>query len=588
MSSSLSSVTSYESTQSLIFTDTTSIPQVIQDSSFVFTEELTSRGVGVGVAPAPASTVTPSASSKKKHAGKTTKSAMSNEKNYPLAFADLQTSYVPLLPLLSTPCSYRDASWRLILAYKTIHLTCHLDPMATFGKQLDLLQDWARDIYLDFSSIKNVLGTSCVLKLAESYLQSDGFPRCLCSIWLSESPHLAAPYHAAPPRLIHPHTRQKVHSTVDIPVDVKPAEATVSEDGTELIINWAHTSTQQSSIPWPSTTSFPIDFLERQANPKAVRTYHNDVSPVPWAESTLSDVKSLHLEYDDIMTTDAGLLAACRQLVTYGILFVHNIPSQQTTHATASVPRLAERFGRIRETFYGRLWDVQSRGADSRNVAYTDLDLGLHIDLQYFESPPRYQILHMLRCRGVIGGESIFSDAFRAAYAVAKDDREAFDTLVTEPVAFHYENDGHHLYREHPTIQLAPPGSHTFKGKDEPVIQHINYSPPFQAPLPLRTAQNPKFLPSLKKFAKELTAREALFEYKMEEGTAVIFDNRRVLHGRREFINTSTKEWHEVRKQGAKGVEEVGVRWIKGCYIEAEGVLDRLNTLTGRTSSGSQ
>lgn len=184
----------------------------------------------------------------------------------------------------------------------------------------------------------------------------------------------------------------------------------------------------------------------------------------------------------------------------------------------------------------------------------------------------------MLRNRGVTGGASIFSDAFHAAYALHKADPEAFNTLCTEPVAFHYMNDGHHLYREHPTIQIASPGSHAYN-PHHPVVEHINYSPPFQAPLPLSTARNPKFLPALKQFASFLASDEALFEYRLEEGTAVIFDNRRVLHGRREFMNTSTKEWNKVDENAE------GTRWLKGCYIEAEGILDRLNTLRDRQQS---
>jgi len=55
----------------------------------------------------------------------------------------------------------------------------------------------------------------------------------------------------------------------------------------------------------------------------------------------------------------------------------------------------------------------------------------------------------MLRNRGVTGGASMFSDGLRAAYALKEIDREAFDTLCAEPVAFHYINDGHRLYQEH-------------------------------------------------------------------------------------------------------------------------------------------
>src|ERR1700730_13294871 len=38
------------------------------------------------------------------------------------------------------------------------------------------------------------------------------------------------------PQLIHPHTRQKIHKSVDIPIDVKPTDAHISIDGTKFIL----------------------------------------------------------------------------------------------------------------------------------------------------------------------------------------------------------------------------------------------------------------------------------------------------------------------------------------------------------------
>lgn len=379
------------------------------------------------------------------------------------------------------------------------------------------------------------------------------------------------------PQLVHPHTRQKIHKSVDIPSNVKPTDAHMSIDGKEVILKWNDEYLADGLFQWPKSTSFSIDFLRRHADPNEVRAYHHDVSPVLWTRGTLGRSNRLYLEYDNVMNTDDGLLRAVSQLTSYGILFVSGVPSENTSDETAELPKLAERFSPIRDTFYGRTWDVMSRGADSRNAAYTDLDLGLHIDLEYFEHPPRYQILHMLRNRGVTGGASIFSDGLRAAYALKEVDREAFDTLCAEPVAFHYINDGHHLYQEHPTIQLASPGSRGYDSKrGQPAVQYINYSPPFQAPLPLATARNPRFIPALKKFANLLSSDEGLFGCSLEEGTAVIFENRRVLHGRRQFVNASKTRWDQV------GEAEEGIRWLKGCYIEADGIFDRLNILSDR------
>ena len=46
--------------------------------------------------------------------------------------------------------------------------------------------------------------------------------------------------------------------------------------------------------------------------------------------------------------------------------------------------------------------------------SYTSLNLGHHMDLLYFESPPGLQFLHSLQ-NSTTGGESVFSDSFRAA-----------------------------------------------------------------------------------------------------------------------------------------------------------------------------
>ena len=186
---------------------------------------------------------------------------------------------------------------------------------------------------------------------------------------------------------------------------------------------------------------------------------------------------------------------------------------------------------------------------------------------RYFQHPPRYQILHCLRNR-VAGGTSIFVDAAYVASKLRAEDPGAFQVLATTPVAFHYINDGHHLHYSHPTIQLSrfpsPSGQHE--------IEFINYSPPFQAPLAVNTPSS--FYSALGKFAKMLEDPVVRFEYLLNEGDAVLFDNRRVLHARTAFT-----------EREAERSEEETNRWLKGCYLEADAVLDRGRVL--RTEMGA-
>ncbi|KAG8840074.1 hypothetical protein FRB91_006560 [Serendipita sp. 411] len=202
------------------------------------------------------------------------------------------------------------------------------------------------------------------------------------------------------------------------------------------------------------------------------------------------------------------------------------------------------------------------------------------MDLLYFQHPPRYQILHCLRNR-VKGGTSVFVDAFKAAEQLHSSSPEAFECLSNTPVDFHYINDGHHLHQSHPTIQLTPSYKHTLGSTTNsvPEISHVNYSPPFQAPLPITTP--PAFYPSLAKFAEILRRPENRFEYLLKEGDAVLFDNRRVLHARTEFRDWEKGEQPKGSLVAAQGETS---RWLKGCYLEADAVWDRMRVLATKQS----
>jgi gamma-butyrobetaine dioxygenase len=161
----------------------------------------------------------------------------------------------------------------------------------------------------------------------------------------------------------------------------------------------------------------------------------------------------------------------------------------------------------------------------------------------------------------VTGGESIFVDSFRAAETLHKEDPAAFKTLSETDVKFWYINDGHHLHHNHKTIVVDG-----FLPDGRPKVTYVNYSPPFQAPLPLHTAK--EFYPALQKFAALLRNPSSRWEYLMKESDLVFFDNRRVLHARRAFSATGAGDSREPN------------RWLKGCYVEADPIWDRLRVLS--------
>ncbi|PCH36933.1 gamma-butyrobetaine hydroxylase [Wolfiporia cocos MD-104 SS10] len=353
------------------------------------------------------------------------------------------------------------------------------------------------------------------------------------------------------PQCVHPSTRQKLHRTSDIPEDIHPAADGVrfAEGGMRILWSSGHDS------------HYTREFLERYSLQQQLRAFHRDVDLEYWDVAELKAAHNLYLPYSSLQAP-SGLLAAITQLTRYGLLFVTNVPNEKTSDTECELRRLAARFGELRETFYGTTWDVKNV-RNSRNVAYTNIDLGLHMDLLYFQHPPRFQILHCLRNR-VVGGTSIFVDAFHAASKLRAADPAAFQTLAETPVAFHYINDGHHLHYAHPTIQLAALPSPGADPRAPRPIAHVNYSPPFQAPLPLDTPA--AFYPALARFVALLEDPAAQYEYTLREGDAVLFDNRRVLHARTAFTD---------REDPGDGGADATNRWLKGCYLEADAVLDR-------------
>lgn len=358
-------------------------------------------------------------------------------------------------------------------------------------------------------------------------------------------PELRADYHFSWLRdscqcssCVHPSTRQKLHRSTDF-IGVEPVSIEASDGG--LSIEWAN----------KHKSFYDREFLARYASPSSRSASNLDVKPEPWTSEYFKNVPSV--PYSAIEAPEV-LLEVYKQLIRSGLVFFQGVPTEETSDKTCELRRLATRLSQIRSTFYGETWDVRAIH-NSKNIAYTNLNLGLHMDLLYFKEPPRYQILHCLRNR-VRGGHSIFVDALNAA---SKLEKSTFETLATTPVPFHYINDGHHLHHSHTTI-VCSPGS----GDQVRDIKSINYSPPFQAPLFTDTAE--EFFIALREFERHLEDPSNLYTRLLKEGDAVIFDNRRVLHGRTAFESMDAKEGETDR-------------WLKGCYLEEDPVLDKLRVL---------
>uniref|UniRef100_V5EXH4 Protoheme IX farnesyltransferase, mitochondrial n=1 Tax=Kalmanozyma brasiliensis (strain GHG001) TaxID=1365824 RepID=V5EXH4_KALBG len=427
---------------------------------------------------------------------------------------------------------------------------------------------------------------------------------------------------------VHPSNRQKLFHTSDVPLDVAlldpshPPKIVTSGDEPALRLTFAkeHAVVNAFTVTFgevkqadaPHVSDYPIPFLLRHAIDTFYADTHMDVMAVSegWAAKDLTHFKTKPWSPDAPLSADAlasgavarparipwdairpdeassndadrtkALYALTEAVVRDGFAFVTRLPTDTTSTEegpqSARLRDLANTMGELRNTFYGLLWDVQSK-ADARNIAYTNLDLGLHMDLLYFQNPPRFQFLHMLRNK-VRGGASIFVDSFKVAERMYEEDRELWEVLTKVPVGFHYVNDGRHYRFTHPTFELAHDteghAGGPLAGTSMPRLSAVNYSPPFQSPIPLHptehlqtSEQRQTFYRALKRFSDLTLAEEFRYEKQMEEGECVIFDNRRVLHSRKGF------EWDESKQGEVK-------RWLKGCYVDGDAIWSTYRTL---------
>ncbi|KAH6910683.1 gamma-butyrobetaine dioxygenase [Coprinopsis sp. MPI-PUGE-AT-0042] len=391
-------------------------------------------------------------------------------------------------------------------------------------------------------------------------------------VWLRDS--------CQSPEAIHPSTSQKLHRSSDIPLDIRPAGLAKGQFSVLTLEDNMHAGVKVTpdgvEIKWEDgrVSTFSREFLETHSSPENLQKSHlaRYTTPQAWTLSTITQTPNLFVTYGSLK--DPKVLSdAMVQLLKYGLVLIRGVPTEQKANETCELRTLAKMFGEIRETFYGETWDVINV-VNSKNIAYTNLDLGLHMDLLYFHHPPRFQALHCLRNR-VIGGTSVFVDALQASHTLFHANRQHFDLLTSTPVAFQYLNDGHHLMPETSMLHFPP-------SAPPPAISHINYSPPFQGPLPLSTPR--KFYPALRHFSDILNDPRNTFTYTLKEGDCVMFDNRRVLHARTAFEEKKGNEREEGVRFGTGEDMRTTNRWLKGCYLEADAVLDRMRV--SRTKLG--
>jgi gamma-butyrobetaine dioxygenase len=280
----------------------------------------------------------------------------------------------------------------------------------------------------------------------------------------------------------------------------------------------------------------------------------------------------------------------------YGAGLLRGVPAED-----GMVTAVAETFGYVRETNYGRIFDVRVV-ADPANLAFTSRAIAPHTDNPYRDPVPTLQLLHCLRDAD-LGGDTLLVDGFAAAAALRAADPVSFGMLTTTPVPFSYVDKETSLTACQPLIALSPRGR----------IACVRLNNRSMQPVRLPFDQAEAVYAAYRAWAEMVARPEFALRLRLAPGDCLVFDNTRILHARSAFSSSPVPVPSLLPDSGpasslvpasdasdgagVSGVSGVGKpsagedapasaeRHLQGCYADLDGLLSTLAVLRSARAS---
>lgn len=239
----------------------------------------------------------------------------------------------------------------------------------------------------------------------------------------------------------------------------------------------------------------------------------------------------------------AHRVSCLRAVLRDGFTLIRGVPCRP-----GMVAAVAGCFGYVRETNYGRIFDVRVEAAPS-HLAYTGRALSPHTDNPYRDPVPTVQLLHCLTSAAE-GGDTILVDGFAAAARLREEDPDSFRTLASISVPFGINDRDTALRACQPLIDLDPHGR----------IRGVRFNNRSSGTLRRPYAEVVAFYAAYRRWAGLLARPERALAMRLRPGDCLIFDNTRTLHGRTAFTSA-------------------GGRHLQGCYADLDALASSLAVL---------
>jgi len=328
---------------------------------------------------------------------------------------------------------------------------------------------------------------------------------------------------------------QRLITVNDIPIKTYVKSAFLNKKGKEIILNFL---TQKKKI------KFSTKWLEDNAYDKEQvgSKVWLDPSLKTWSKKTLKNIPVINYK-----TAKSNKKLLLKWLESFNSLGFAKITECGKKNGT--VLKIAKLFGYVRETNYGKYFNVKSK-TNAVNLAFTNLGLQAHTDNPYRDPVPTIQILHCIK-NSTKGGATKVIDGFKAAILLKNKNRKYFDLLSKYCSRFEFKGKKNvHLKSRFPMIELSADNE----------IRAIHFNNRSIAPItdvPYKDMLN--YYEAYRKFSKIIDDPKMAISFKLRPGDAFLVDNTRVLHARTAYLNA-------------------GTRWLQGCYADKDSLLSNILT----------
>ena len=326
-------------------------------------------------------------------------------------------------------------------------------------------------------------------------LWSDNSSSCYPWFWLRD--------HSESKEDLHPDTRQRQIDSFSAPLDNTANKIWLDSSSKSIFIKWNDFSESRLSF----------ELLQTMSVPSLPQSFLLDTSNV-WNSS--KEIKDFpEITYQEFMG-DGGIKTWLNHIQRIGFALVIKTPK-----SPEATQELMERMAYIRNSIFGgfSVWDNKLENPD--DTAFTSLAIEPHTDGTYVHDAPGLQTLHCIK-RDSIGGENQLIDGLAIAEKMRDENPDAFNILCNVNIPGRYIKPDTYLEALRPL----------FRVNDNSDVIQVSFNNHDRAPFRLENNLMVKFYEAYKIFHNLANDSSRQFEFMLDPGKVLTFDNWRLLHAR--------------------------------------------------------